>query len=405
MRFPRRRYQIGALLGVTGAAVAVFAATAVADPAALDGQAEADALVAAAKSTGSVVVVDDNGTIEQYGSGTTTNGHDDVPDADDQFRVASNTKMYVSTVLLQLAEEGTLDLDAPIGEHLPGLVQGEGIDESTITVRDLLRHSSGLADNLTLDVIADPSLQWFPPTPEDMVGKGTRHGSQFEPGSDFLYSNTGYTVLGLLIEKLTGQRIGEAIDERIVQPLGLKETSYAYAGDKEMQGAHFRGYLGAPPALFEVSGHEPGIWAGAGALVSSGSDMTTFLNALLGGELLSDASLEAMKTPYEDNHYGLGLQEAELSCGKAWGHTGHVIGYVSFSFTDGNGKSVFAAVNTSPGIADPMEQFGKTMDAALCGTDATGEVTFSDVVATEFEQAEEQAEAVYGDRSTIYDKD
>lgn len=404
MRMPRRRYRFGALLGITALSAVIVTATAVADPAASDAQSDADALVAAAKSTGSVIVVNDGETIEQYGSGTTTNGQTDVPDGDDQFRVASNTKMFVSTVLLQLVEEEELDLDSPIADHLPGLVTGDGIDETKITVRNLLQHTSGLADNLTMDVVADPSLQWFPPSPQEMVAKGTRHGSQFEPGSDFLYSNTGYTVLGLLVEKLTGKRIGEAIDERIVEPLNLTETSYAYAGQKEMQGPHFRGYLGAPPALFEVSGHEPGIWAGAGALVSSGSNLTTFLNALLGGELLSPDTLTEMKTPYADKHYGLGLAESELSCGKVWGHTGHVIGYVSFAFTDGNGNAVFAAVNTSPGLADPMEALGQAVNNALCGEDATSEIKISGAATADFDNAEAQAEAVDDKSSTIYDK-
>ncbi|MGH8794797.1 MAG: serine hydrolase domain-containing protein [Stackebrandtia sp.] len=400
MGFPRGRRRAGILIGAFGLSAALFAANAIAEPSAAADAEDADALRAAALSTGAVVVTRDGESVEQYGSGTTRFGTDDAPDGDDQFRVGSNTKMFVSTVLLQLVEEGLLDLDAPIGEYLPGLVTGEGIDESRITVRQLMQHTSGLADNLTVDVLVDPTLQLNAPTPEHMASLGLRHGSQSEPGAEFLYSNTGYTVLGLLIEELTGQRVGEAIDERIVAPLGLDETWYAYAGDKEIPDAHFSGYLGAPPLVFDVTGYEPGVWAAAGALLSSGADLTEFLDALLGGELLSEAMLDELRTTHGDSGYGLGIVKAELTCGTAWGHSGHVIGYLSFAFADGAGRSVFAAVNASPtDLTDPAEEVGRVVDAALCGSDGESPAQFSDGVTAELEHAEEAAAATYDDRA------
>ncbi|HEY9411744.1 MAG TPA: serine hydrolase domain-containing protein [Jiangellaceae bacterium] len=377
------------MAGLSVMAVVPFA-PAVAAPNGSDGQADADALRSAALSTGAVIVVRDGDTVEHYGSGTTQFGADDVPDGDDQFRVGSNTKMFVSTVLLQLVDEGRLELDAPIADYLPGLVTGKGIGETKITVRQLLQHTSGLADNLTVDVIFDPTLQWFPPTPEQMVSFGLRHGSQFEPGTDFTYSNTGYTILGLLVEKLTGQRIGEAIEERITAPLGLDETSYAYAGMKQMQGPHFRGYLGVPPLLFEVSGHEPGLWAGAGALVSSGADLTAFVDALLGGKLLSAEMLDEMQATFADSGYGLGIARADLSCGSAWGHSGHVPGYTSFSFSNGQGASVFAAINTSAtDLTSPADEVARIVNSALCGPDAGGQARFSEGLTAELTNAAE----------------
>lgn len=352
----------GAALGLSVTVLAPGAGAAGVD------DADADALREAAQSTGAVVVIGDGSDGSTYASGTTRSGADDLPTGTDRFRVASNTKMYVATVLMQLADEGELDLDAPIGDYLPGLVEGEGIDEQRITVRQLLQHTSGLANNLTPDVIFDPRLQWFPPTPKQMVGLGLRHGSQSEPGTTFTYSNTGYTVLGLLVEKLTGQRIGDALADRIIEPLGLEETGYAYAGQKELQGQHFRGYLGVPPALFEVTGHEPGIWAGAGALVSSGSDMTVFLDALVDGKLTSRASLAEMQQTFKDSGYGLGIGRAKTSCGTAWGHSGHVLGYVSFTYSNGE-DTVFLGVNTSNVPNDPSEIAGKLIDEALCGPD------------------------------------
>lgn len=398
MRLTRRHGRLGALIGATGLAVAMFATGttgAIAEQDVMTGQEDADALREAAGSTGAIIVTRDGDSIEEFGSGTTDSGDDIVPDGNDQFRVASNTKMFVSTVLLQLADEGQLDLDSAIGEHLPGLVEGDGIDESQITVRQLLQHTSGLAENLTLDVIVDPTLQWFPPDPVQMTELGLRHGAEFEPEDDFLYSNTGYTVLGLLIEELTGQDVGDAIDERVSQPLGLQETSYAYAGMKEMSEPHFRGYIGVPPLLLDVSEREPGLWAGAGALVSSGSDMTTFADALVGGQLLSDSMLDEMQTTFGDTGYGLGIGESELSCGAAWGHSGHVPGYMSFTFADGEGKSVFAAFNATTFNADEVtEQVTGIVDSALCGPDSDGSATLSDALSAAIDDAQEQGEAI-----------
>lgn len=389
MRLIRKRYLgIGVALGAIGLSASLVATNAFAGPVSAVSQDDADALRAAAKSTGSVVATRDGDATEQFGSGSTKRGAKDVPDADDEFRIGSNTKMFVSTVLLQLVDEGKLDLDAPIGKYLPGLVTGKGLDENAITVRNLQQHTSGVADNLTTDVIIDPTLQLFPPKAEKMVGKGTRHGSQFEPGSKWEYSNTNYSILGLLVEKLTGQRIGEAIDERISKPLGLEETKFAYPGEKKIKEPHFSGYVGISPVLLDVSGHEPGIWTAAGALLSSGSDMNVFLNSLLNGKLMSAESLKAMQTTFGDSHYGLGIGQMETSCGTAWGHSGNVLGYSSFAYSNGSGKSVFAAINTS---ANPVEQVEKLVDSALCGDDA-GKATLPDNVIEENDNAVKAAE-------------
>lgn len=345
---------------------------------------EADALREAAQSTGSIITIRDDALSDTYSSGSTRAGADAKPTDVDRFRVASNTKMYVSTIVLQLVEEGKVDLDAPIGEYLPGVVVGDGFDETAITVRSLLQHTSGIADYATPDVIFNPQYQWFPPKPAELIGLGLRHGSQSTPGTTMAYSNTGYVILGELIEKVTGQRIGDVIDERIVGPLGLDETTYAYAGQKQIPGPHFSGYIGVPPLLFETSGHEPGLFGAAGALLSSSSDMTVFVDALVGGDLLSEESLAEMETTFKDTGYGLGLFRLTTSCGPAWGHNGHVPGYVSFAIADGEGKSVFAAVNTSPTVADPAQQFSDIIDSALCGSASTGKAKLPKAARVEF---------------------
>ncbi|UYM05438.1 serine hydrolase domain-containing protein [Solicola gregarius] len=379
-----------AAMAAFGIATTIVAPACPATAADGDGDAQAGALRQAAQSTGSIITVRNDGSATTYASGSTSSGANDEPTDADKFRVASNTKMYVSTIVLQLVEEGEVDLDESIGTYLPGVVVGDGIDENVITVRNLLQHTSGIADYATPDVVFNPQYQWVPPKPADLIRLGTRRGSQSKPGTAMAYSNTGYVILGELIEKITGQRIGDVIDERIVNPLGLEETMYAYAGEKAIPGPHFSGYIGVPPLLFETSGHEPGLFGSAGALLSSGSDMTVFVDALVGGDLLTEESLAEMETTFKDTGYGLGLFQLKTSCGVAWGHNGHVPGYLSYAIADGDGRSMFAAVNTSPTVADPSQQFADTIDSAMCGSESTGKATLPKAARVEFRRYAER---------------
>lgn len=372
MRTIRRSHiRAASVIGALGLAAGLLAAG-TSSASTMDGKDQADALRKVAGSPGALVVVKDGDSIESYGSGTTRLGTRDEPTAQDRMRVASNTKMFVSTVLLQLADDGKLDLDAPIGQYLPGLVTGDGIDENTITVRQLMRHTAGLATFPGPDVLLDPSLQLDPPEPEQMVERGMRPGSQSEPGAEFRYSNTGYTVLGLLAEKLTGQRLGDALHDRIIEPLGLRETSYAYPGDKRIDGPHVTGYWGVPALMADVTGYEPGILAGAGALVSSGSDLAVFVEALLDGKLISDVRLAEMRETFKDTGYGLGLLNGKLSCGRpVWGHSGNVPGYFTYVLSDGE-RTVFTGVNLSPVGLTPADATHQEMlrifESEFCGT-------------------------------------
>lgn len=375
MRLTRRRITGGTAV-LAALAMTVVPAAAQAAPTAPAGfvdTADADALRKASTAPGAIVAVKDGDSVEGFGSGTTRLGADEALTADTQLRVASNTKTYVATVLLQLVEEGQLELDAPIGRYLPGLVKGEGIDENAITVRQLMQHRSGLAD--ISDVMWDPSLQVAPPTPEKMIAIGLRKGAQFEPGADWKYSNTGYTILGVLIEELTGKRLAEVFDERIITPLGLEETRYAHAGDKRIEGPHARGYVGVPVLWGDLTGYEPGVFSHAGALISSGSDMTVFEDALVSGKLVGKAMLAEMQKTVGDHPYGLGLYKLDVSCGTVWGHDGLLPGYRSMSFADGKGKAVFTAFNAT-NVDKPLTDIDpealRIVESAICGTDAAG---------------------------------
>jgi D-alanyl-D-alanine carboxypeptidase len=165
----------------------------------------------------------------------------------DRFRVGSNTKTFVATVVLQLAGEGRLALEDTVERWLPGLVPGGG----AITVRQLLNHTSGLPDYAPEDddsfirqVLADRRRKW---TPQELVGIAMARPPLFAPGAAWGYSNTGYVLLGLIAEAASGRPLATELRRRIFAPLHLRGTTFATGPG--IAGRHGHGYSlrRAPP--------------------------------------------------------------------------------------------------------------------------------------------------------------
>lgn len=311
--------------------------------------------------------------------------------SDGRFRAGSITKTFVSTVVLQLVDEGKLTLDDPIGEHLPQV----GVDPR-ITVRMLLQHTSGLfsyTGETAPDGTTEPGIPVAGPefvanryrdySPAELVEFALSKPPRFEPGTAWSYSNTNYQLLGMLIEKLTGSSWASQVDQRIVEPLGLRET--ALPGVRtEVPGPHARGYLGYREAgqlqVVDVTSQNPS-WAGsAGEIISTTRDLDEFLGALFAGKLLPSELLAEMRVPHQDSGYGLGLEalDAGAECGGLYqGHTGGVPGYESLLFRNADGSRYFSASITS-GAVDPTDPAAvdrnnaardKVVEVAVCGTD------------------------------------
>ena len=280
-----------------------------------------------------------------------------APPLDGEVRVGSNTKMYVATIVLQLVDEGLVVLDEPIAGYLPGLIAGDGIDGSAITVRQLLQHTSGLpeyADQIAADAFAVQNLYI---SPRDMLDVALDKPALFAPGEKWEYSNTNYLALGLLIERITQRPLFEQVDERIVQPLGLEHTYLPRPGEREIRGEHPLGYHIDPTGELRDITALDASWAwSAGAIVASPSDLNLFMQALLAGELTSDAALAEMKTTvpsgdelWPEATYGLGLQGYPLSCGGiAWGHGGDIPGTQTRNAVAPDGTAVTVAVTALP---------------------------------------------------------
>lgn len=279
------------------------------------------------------------------------------PPVDGEVRIGSNTKMYVATIVLQLVEEGAVELDEPIETYLPGLVTGEGIAGGNITVRQLMQHTTGLPEYAN-EIAADAfGVQNTYLAPRALLDVALEKPAVFPPGERWEYSNTNYLVLGLLIENRTSRVLHEQIRERIIEPLGLDHTYMPVPGDRSIRGAHPLGYhQDSEGQLRDITEMDPSFAWAAGAMVTSPSDLNRFTQGLLSGELLSEASLDAMRSgvPADDElwpgaHYGLGLQGFPLSCGGvAWGHGGDIPGTQTRNAVGPDGTAVTIAVTALP---------------------------------------------------------
>jgi D-alanyl-D-alanine carboxypeptidase len=265
--------------------------------------------------------------------------------ATDRFRVASVTKTFVATLVLRLAAQGRLKLGDSVERWLPGLVPAGG----TITLRELLNHTSGLynyTDDPTWkqEEITNPGRRW---SPRELVAFATAHPALFPTGTSWSYSNTNYILLGLVLEAVTGEPLGQELQEQLFQPLALRSTSFPTG--TAIDGPYAHGYLGSgsglvPPGtpLVDVSTLvDPSeLWA-AGGIVSTGDNLTRFYAQLLKGRVLPRPQLKAMETAGGASHsYGLGLRLTFTVCGEALGHDGDAPGYRNVVWATGNGRRV-----------------------------------------------------------------
>ena len=300
-----------------------------------------------------------------------------------EFRVGSITKTFTALLVLQLVAQKRVDLDAAATRYLPaGLLPRN----SPITVRELLDHTSGLYD-YTDDLLTGDTVTGYQRfryrtfTPQSLVADAVGHGPQFRPGSRYSYSNTNFVVLGLLVERVTGLPYGTLLQQRILKPLHLTHTFFVVPRTT-VPGVHSIGYLtqdrpGRP--LFDATDQTASwLWA-AGALISSTSDLNTYLRALVTGRLLPAAQLAQMeRTEYVNRttRYGLGLREYRLPCGvDVYGHDGIIEGYQTYSYTTANGSrqvtvSADASNNTKVYAAELL-----TLTPVFCGTAATAAAT------------------------------
>ncbi|GAB3964123.1 serine hydrolase domain-containing protein [Actinoallomurus acanthiterrae] len=304
------------------------------------------------------------------------------------FRIASVTKAFVATVIMQLAGDDRLSLDDTVERWLPGVVSGNGNDGRAITIRQLLQHTSGLHDDYPDYTSAEDFYQhrYDFYTPEQIVARAMRHRPDFRPGRQWNYSNTGYVLLGMIIQRVTGQTWHQEVRDRIVRPLGLDHTFWPGASPT-LPRPHADSYQRFKPGepLVDVTEQVGPFAGGEAGLVSTTADVDRFFRALLGGRLLPPAQLAQMRRTIpvskEFEQFmpgardGLGLFSRPLSCGGMyWGHEGGDSGWISAAGVTADGRrSVTVSLSgvlvdsTSTNDVLRVEQAeSKLVDDALC---------------------------------------
>lgn len=243
------------------------------------------------------------------------------PDENTKYRIGSITKTFTTVLVFKAIEENKLNLSDKINTYFPTIKNGE-----KITIEHLLYHRSGI-HSFTSN---EDYLKWCtqPKTKEELTEIIVKGGSDFEPDSKAEYSNSNFVLLTFILEKVFNKTYGEILDENILKPLGLKNTylgkktsitnnecnSYKFAGD----------WIKEPETDMSVP-------LGAGAIVSSPSDLTRFAEALFEGKLISKENLEQMKT-IKDN-IGMGLFKVPFYDKFGYGHNGGIDGFTSvFSY-------------------------------------------------------------------------
>lgn len=330
--------------------------------------------ITADSAVGALMEVRDEDGVWRGSSGVAELGTERAVPARGQFRVGSVTKTFVATVVLQLAGEGRLRLDDTVDSWLPGAVP----DGDRITLRHLLNHTSGLYDfKKTLPMPPNPEFlddRWRTWTATEQVERAVANPPTFEPpGSAYAYSNTGYLLLGQVIEKATGRSYGTEIERRIIQPLRLRGT-YLPGTSPGIRGPHPHGYVpiqkdGGKPRLVDYTEMNPSLFGAGGEMISTAKDLNRFVAALLGGRLLPDRLLDAMKTPgVETKKYGLGLAWRDTSCGiRVYGNDGDALSYQSWSFTTEDQRRQVTVALTPDFRGDTDDAVDALLDEAFCG--------------------------------------
>ncbi len=238
-------------------------------------------------------------------------------DAGTKYRIGSITKMFTATIIFQMVEEKKLSLNATLDQFYPQLPNAQ-----KITIGHLLSHRSGL-HNFTDDDSYTSYMEQARSQKEmlDIIAKG---GSDFEPGSKAAYSNSNFVLLGYIAEKIAKKSYAALLQERIVAKAGLKNTYYGSKADAAKKESRSYSYLNGWQLMPETDMSIP---HGAGAIVSTPSDLDKFIDALFAGKLISQASLEHMKTIQDG--YGMGMFEIPFYEKKAYGHNGGIDGFSS----------------------------------------------------------------------------
>jgi D-alanyl-D-alanine carboxypeptidase len=354
---PTRRSAAAALF--LAVCLAVASSSASAAPTSVDVQRGLERLVdTPGGPPGAIATMYRNGRLTVLRAGQADVKRKRAPRPTDHMRIASVAKAFSGAVALNLVRAGKLSLDDTIAQRLTGMPAAWG----SVTVRQMLNHTSGLPDytqskGFVKQANEDPSGYVSPQT---VIGWVRTDPLQFRPGSSYEYSNTDNIVVGLIVEAVSGETYGDALDQIVFGPARLSQTSLP--SKAALPSPFIHGYLVSPgekPEDVSTLLSPSGAWA-SGAIVSTPRELNTFIRSYLGLKFFDRAQQHEQMTfvPGGEssppgpgkNSAGLALFRYKTKCGTVYGHTGNFPGYVQFAAATADGSR---AVTTSFNIPAP----------------------------------------------------
>jgi len=280
-----------------------------------------DRLAEKNKAMGSLAIVKDGKILYSRAI-----GYSQISDAEkkpmtaaNRFRIGSITKMFTAAMILQLAEEGKLKLTDPLGKFLPQVPNA-----NKITILQILSHRSGIP-NVRREQNDQRNVNTLPMTKEEHLALIVNAKPDFEPDTKSAYSNSGYFILGLIIEQLTGKSYEAVLQEKIATKIRLRDT-YVATGNIDLSKHESLTYFIIPGGNWkQVPETHPSLLFSAGAIVSTPNDLATFIQSLFDGKILSNESLDLMKTMRDGE--GLGMVTFPFAGKTFYGHTGGADNY------------------------------------------------------------------------------
>ena len=288
---------------------------------------------------GAVLVGYEDKILYQQAFGLANREWDIANTVNTKFNLASISKQFTAAIVLQLEEEGKLKLNQTISEYYPAYRKDVG---KKVTLHQLLTHQSGIPNYTSLPFVWSDSL-YRKYSREDLVTKFASGDLEFKPGSQYQYNNSGYLILSLIIEQVTGKPFAEVFEERIAQPLQLQFTGVDDRQKIIPQRA--AGYVKASDGYENTYSMYMQNLQGAGNLYGTVGDLFQWGQSLFGGKLLSLKSVERMARPYTDanqqwippyeNRYGYGVGVAKIPMPDQKPttmvfHSGHIRGFSGF---------------------------------------------------------------------------
>ena len=282
----------------------------------------AGAYAASGKFNGTVLVAQKGRILFEKGYGYRDAGTKTANDAASIYQIGSLTKAFTAAIIMQLQEEKKLNVQDKLGKYFPGFINGD-----KITIEHLLTHTSGLY-NYTNDTVLMKSDVTRHYSREEMVGIFQKYPPDFEPGMGWNYSNSGYSMLGYIIEKETKKPYEAVVRERILGPLGMQHSGFDFTHLRDANKTS--GYFAlAGDQVLPAPIVDSTIAYSAGSLYSTVEDLYKWERAITTGKLLKPASWKAVFTPVKNNYgYGWGIDTLYGTAMTA--HSGGIHGYSSF---------------------------------------------------------------------------